>query len=300
MIVLAGVKASRPRPGRTPVHTYFVDRVHTVGVCEPASQTLTASLNALETPRIFAKRISDFCGTEHGSMPQFVDHRPAIRHLYNRWMRPDDIHDVVRIMRKEIRQWPMPAIGHYVDTPFTVLISCILSLRTQDRTTIAASERLFAIADTPAQMLATPVRVIEKAIYPVAFYRVKARGIHAICEQLRDRYNGQVPSRLEQLLELPGVGRKTANIVVTMAFRKAGIAVDTHVHRISNRLGYVKTKNADETEMALRTKLPRKYWLTYNDLLVAYGQNLCKPISPFCSRCKIVLYCKQVGVTTRR
>jgi len=109
-----------------------------------------------------------------------------------------------------------------------------------------------------------------------------------------------VPSKLEQLLELPDVGRKTANIVVTLAFRKAGIAVDTHVHRISNRLGYVKTKTPDETEMALRKKLPRRYWIVFNDLLVAYGQNLCKPISPFCSFCKIAVYCRRVGVTTRR
>ena len=215
-------------------------------------------------------------------------------------MRPDQIHDVVRIVRKEIRQWPMPVIGHYVETPFTVLVSCILSLRTQDKTTNAASDRLFAIAGTPEQMLSTPVRVIQQAIYPVAFYRVKARTIHAICEQLRERYDGKVPSTLDQLLELPGVGRKTANIVVTMAFRKAGIAVDTHVHRISNRLGYVKTKNADATEMALRKILPRKYWLTFNDLLVSYGQNLCKPISPFCSKCKIAGYCDQVGVGVRR
>src|SRR2546428_7930161 len=215
-------------------------------------------------------------------------------------MRPDHIHEVVRILRKEILQWPVPAIGHYVETPFTVLISCILSLRTQDKTTNAASERLFAIANTPEKILATSVRVIEKAIYPVSFYRVKARTIHGICEQLIERLGGQVPSNLEELLELPGVGRKTPNIVVTLAFRKAGIAVDTHVHRISNRLGYVKTKTPDETEMALRKKLPRRYWIIYNDLLVAYGQNLCKPISPFCSKCKIATYCRRVGVTTRR
>jgi endonuclease-3 len=210
------------------------------------------------------------------------------------------MHDVVRILRKEIRQWPLPAIGHYVATPFTTLISCILSLRTQDKTTNAASERLFDIADTPEKTLATPVKVIEKAIYPVAFYRVKAKTIHQICEQLLTRFEGKVPGTLEQLLELPGVGRKTANIVVTLGFRKPGIAVDTHVHRISNRLGYVKTKTADDTEMALRKKLPKRYWITFNDLLVAYGQNLCKPISPFCSKCKIAVYCKKVGVTTRR
>src|SRR5215471_19485638 len=212
----------------------------------------------------------------------------------------DRIQKIIRILRKEVRQWAIPAIGNYVDTPFTVLISCVLSLRTQDKTTNAASERLFAIADTPVAMLNTPVAVIQKAIYPVSFYRVKAKTIHAICEQLLERYGGEVPSNLEQLLELPGVGRKTANIVVTLAFRKTGIAVDTHVHRISNRLGYVKTKTPDQTEMALRKKLPRRYWIVFNDLLVAYGQNLCKPISPFCSNCKIAVYCRRVGVTTRR
>ncbi|HYR91203.1 MAG TPA: endonuclease III [Terriglobia bacterium] len=215
-------------------------------------------------------------------------------------MHSEDIHQVIRILRKEARKWPLPAIGHYVETPFTVLISCLLSLRTQDKTTNAASDRLFEIADTPQAMLATPVAVIRKAIYPVSFYRVKSRTIHAICEQLLSRFGGQVPSTLDELLTLPGVGRKTANIVVTLAFQKPGIAVDTHVHRISNRLGYVRTKTPDETEMALRRKLPRRYWIVYNDLLVAYGQNLCKPISPFCSKCKIAMFCKRVGVTTSR
>jgi endonuclease III len=215
-------------------------------------------------------------------------------------MRSEEIHEIVRILRKEVRQWPVPAIGHYVETPFTVLVSCILSLRTQDKTTNAASDRLFAIANTPETILATPVDTIEKAIYPVSFYRVKAKTIHAICRELLTRFGGQVPSTLDDLLTLPGVGRKTANIVVTLAFRKAGIAVDTHVHRISNRLGYVKTKTPDDTEMALRRKLPRRYWIVFNDLLVAYGQNLCKPISPFCSRCKIATYCRRVGVRTKR
>jgi endonuclease-3 len=215
-------------------------------------------------------------------------------------MRSEHIHDVVRILRKESRQWPLPAIGHYVETPFTALISCILSLRTQDKTTNAASERLFAIADDPETMLATPVGVIQKTIYPVSFYRVKARTIHAICRELGSRFGGAVPSTLDELLTLPGVGRKTANIVVTLAFRKPGIAVDTHVHRISNRLGYVRTKTPEDTEMALRRKLPRRYWIVFNDLLVAYGQNLCKPISPFCSKCRISAFCSRVGVTTRR
>ena len=164
----------------------------------------------------------------------------------------------------------------------------------------AASARLFEIAATPKDMLATPVKVIEKAIYPVAFYRTKAKTLHSICRHLLERFGGEVPSDLDDLLSLPGVGRKTANIVVTLAFRKAGIAVDTHVHRISNRWGYVRTKTADQTEMALRKKLPPRYWIVFNDLLVAYGQNLCKPLSPRCSECQIAAYCRRVGVTRSR
>jgi endonuclease-3 len=215
-------------------------------------------------------------------------------------VRPDDIHRIVRILKRETRQWPAPALANFLETPFTILISCILSLRTQDKTTTAASERLFAIATTPREMIATPVKAIEKAIYPVGFYRTKAKTIHAICTLLLERFNGEVPSDLDALLSLPGVGRKTANIVVTLAFRKQGIAVDTHVHRISNRLGYVRTSTADKTEMALRKKLPPRYWMVFNDLLVAYGQNLCKPLSPHCSQCRIAAYCRRVGVTRSR
>jgi endonuclease-3 len=215
-------------------------------------------------------------------------------------MRPEDIHQVVRILKRETRAWPAPALANYVETPFTVLISCILSLRTQDRTTNAASDRLFAIAADPEKTLAIPVEVIERAIYPVSFYRTKARTIHLICRQLLDEFGGEVPADLDSLLTLPGVGRKTANIVVTLAFRKPGIAVDTHVHRISNRLGYVRTRTPDKTEMALRRKLPRKYWVVLNDLLVAYGQNLCRPISPHCSVCRISEYCRRVGVRQSR
>ena len=215
-------------------------------------------------------------------------------------MIPEDIHKVVRILKREIRRWPVPALAKYVETPFTVLISCILSLRTQDKTTLAASDRLFAIAGTPETMLAVPVKKIEGAIYPVSFYRTKARTIHAICEQLLSRYDGNVPSDLDTLLSLPGVGRKTANIVVTLGFQKPGIAVDTHVHRISDLLGYVRTRTPEKTEMALRRKLPARYWIVFNDLLVAYGQNHCKPISPHCSTCRIALYCKRVGVKKSR
>ena len=194
----------------------------------------------------------------------------------------------------------MPAIGHYTRTPFTTLISCILSLRTQDATTMEASRRLFAAADAPEAMLALRADRIEKLIYPVAFYRVKARTIKKIARELLDRFDGRVPDTLDALLSLPGVGRKTANIVVTLAFGKPGIAVDTHVHRISNRWGFVSTRTPDQTEMALRAKLPRRYWITINDLLVAFGQNLCKPLSPFCSKCALAGYCDRVGVERSR
>lgn len=187
--------------------------------------------------------------------------------------------------------------------PFFVLISCLLSLRTKDKVTEAASRRLFALMKSPVSpgtLLELPLKRIEKAIYPVGFYRTKARTLHGISRDLIKRFGGKVPGTLEELLSLKGVGRKTANLVVTLAFGKPGICVDTHVHRISNRLGYVKTKTPEATEMALRKKLPHRYWIEFNDLLVPFGQNLCKPISPFCSRCPVERYCPKVGVTLRR
>ena len=207
---------------------------------------------------------------------------------------------MIRILRKEIRRWRVPAIGHYTQTPFKTLVSCILSLRTQDRTTARASESLFKVADTPEAILKLPATKIERLIYPVSFYRVKARRIREISSILLGRFGGKVPESMDSLLTLPGVGRKTANIVVTLAFHKPGIAVDIHVHRISNRLGYVATRGPDETEMALREKLPRRYWIVLNDLLVAFGQNLCKPLSPHCSICPIATYCDRVGVKRSR
>lgn len=215
-------------------------------------------------------------------------------------MNPNDIHSIIQILRKEVQQWEEPVVGHFKETPFKVLMSCLLSLRTQDKTTHGASLRLFSLAQTPKEMLTLPVPKIEKAIYPVGFYRTKAKKIHEICKILLNSYDGKVPDSIEELLKLPGVGRKTANLVITVGYNKLGICVDTHVHRISNRLGYVKTKTPEETEMALRKKLPEKYWMEYNDLLVTYGQNLCKPISPFCSRCKIGLYCDRRGLTHTR
>ena len=167
-------------------------------------------------------------------------------------------------------------------------------------TTGPASDRLFAVAATPEAMLKLTPRRIARLIYPVGFYRTKARVILGICRDLLERFGGCVPDTIDELLTLNGVGRKTANLVVTMGYGKPGICVDTHVHRISNRLGYVKTRSPEETEMALRGKLPRRYWIGYNDLLVSFGQNICVPISPRCSLCPVTTLCPRIGVTTTR
>ncbi len=189
----------------------------------------------------------------------------------------------------------------YIDRdPYKVLISCILSLRTQDKTTGKASERLFKLASTPEAMSGLKVKTIEEAIFPVGFYRVKAVRIREMSREIIDRYNSKVPDEIDELLKLKGVGRKTANLVVTLGYNKPGICVDTHVHRITNRWGYVKTKTPQETEFALRKKLPKQYWLEINGLLVAFGQGICKPISPLCSMCNIKDYCARVGVEKHR
>jgi len=218
-------------------------------------------------------------------------------------MRETNIQAALRILRREVSQWQEPVVGVVAKEsgdPFRILIACVLSLRTKDQTTAEASRRLFSLASDPSNMLRLSRRRIERAIYPVGFYRTKAKQIHEICRRLLTEYDGRVPDSLEELLTLKGVGRKTANLVVTVAFGKPGICVDTHVHRISNRWGYVKTKTPEDTEQALRRKLPRRYWITFNDLLVPFGQNLCQPVSPYCSRCKLVKYCDQVGVTKSR
>ncbi len=211
-----------------------------------------------------------------------------------------NIDQTVRILKRLIRQWEEPVVGHYRDDPFTTLISCLLSLRTKDATTHEASQRLFALARTPQAMVRLSIPTIERTIFPVGFYRTKARTIRHVCRALLQRCGGQVPSDLDELLSLKGVGRKTANLVVTLAYRKPGICVDTHVHRISNRWGYVKTKTPEETEFALRKKLPRRHWIIFNDLLVTFGQNLCHPTSPWCSRCPLEDACAKVGVTHSR
>jgi endonuclease-3 len=214
-----------------------------------------------------------------------------------------EIHHAIRILRRVVPKWETPVVTLMAETyrsPFRVLISCILSLRTQDSTTAAASHRLFALADTPEGMLRLSEKKIAETIYPVGFYRTKARVIREICRALIRDYGGKVPDEIDELLKLKGVGRKTANLVVTLGYKKPGICVDTHVHRISNRWGYVRTKTPHETEMALRQKLPKPYWIEYNDLLVSFGQHLCKPVSPKCSECPVGAYCERVGVSTHR
>ena len=211
---------------------------------------------------------------------------------------------VIARLRAEAPEWNPTALAEVADEterdPFRILIACLLSLRTKDETTGPAAERLFALARAPEAMLGLTPRRIERAIFPVGFYRTKARVIRGVCRALLARFGGKVPGDLDALLTLKGVGRKTANLVVAMGFGRPGICVDTHVHRISNRLGFVRTKSPDQTELALRKKLPRRHWIELNDLLVAFGQNVCQPLSPRCSTCPVRTFCRRIGVTRSR
>jgi endonuclease-3 len=188
----------------------------------------------------------------------------------------------------------------YRRSPWAVLLSTIVSLRTKDEVTVAASERLLAKAPSPETFLKLSVREAEKLMYPAGFYHTKVQNLQKISRILIKDYGGNVPADMEKLLALPGVGRKTANLVLTEAFDMDGVCVDTHVHRICNRLGAVQTKKPDDTEMRLREILPRKYWKHLNALLVLYGQRQCKPIGPLCSSCPIVGYCARTGVEKSR
>lgn len=214
-----------------------------------------------------------------------------------------EINRIVGILTRTGRDWSPTAVGIVAEEsrdPFRVLISCLISLRTKDEVTAAASARLFRLATAPRGMADLPPTAIARAIYPAGFYRTKAKTIREICRTLLERHGGTVPDTMEDLLALKGVGRKTANLVLTVGFGKPGICVDTHVHRISNRLGIVATRTPEQTEFALRQVLPRRHWIPYNDLLVTFGQNICKPISPLCSRCPVAALCPQIAVGTRR
>lgn len=217
-------------------------------------------------------------------------------------MKRTDISFMVTTLRGLVPQWQTPAVTVVARTrdPFRVLMSTILSLRTQDQTTARASERLFALGDTPADLVRRTPKQIERAIYPVGFYRTKAKVILGVCRDLIERYRSQVPADIDELLTLKGVGRKTANLVVTLGHGLPGICVDTHVHRICNRWGMVTTRTPDQTEARLRTILPAEYWIEFNDLLVTFGQNLCTPLSPWCSRCALAGRCARRGVARSR
>ena len=205
-------------------------------------------------------------------------------------------------LKKTVRKFRTPSVTVIAkkNDPFAVLVSCIISLRTRDEVTKLASARLFTLAKLPAELLKLPNDKIEKAIYPAAFYRKKTKSLKDLCQVLVKEYSGEVPDKLEELLKLKGVGRKTANLTLILGHNKPGICVDIHVHRISNRWGYVKTKSPDETEMVLREILPKRFWKDYNDLLVSFGQNLCKPVSPYCGSCPIEDQCPKIGVNRFR
>ncbi|MDR1373981.1 MAG: endonuclease III [Treponema sp.] len=197
-----------------------------------------------------------------------------------------------------------PSVGtvaeHYKLDPWAILVSTIISLRTKDEVTLTASHALLAKAPSPAALLKLPEDETARLIYPAGFYRTKAANLKKIAAILIEQYAGRVPGDMEALLALPGAGRKTANLVLTEAFNKPGICVDTHVHRISNRTGWLSSRGPEETEMILREILPRKYWKPINALLVMYGQRICRPVSPFCSQCVISARCPRHGVDKSR
>ena len=217
---------------------------------------------------------------------------------------PKNISKIISLLKKQSKQFEEPIatkIGERTRSPFQVLISCIMSLRTKDTTTGPAAKRLFKLAKNPEDMLKLSKKQIEKAIFPVGFYPTKAKYILKTCKVLVDDYNGKVPDKEEELLKLSGIGRKCMGIVMCYGFGKnSHIPVDTHVHKLTNRLGWVKTKIPEKTESELYKIIPNKYWHDLNNLLVTHGQNVCVPVSPFCSKCAIKKYCPRIGVKRSR
>jgi len=214
-----------------------------------------------------------------------------------------NIDKIIETLKKEVKKFKQPVvavISKEKKTPYRILISTLLSLRTKDDTTLKASRKLLSLAETPEEMIKLPPEEIERAIYPVGFYHRKANQILEISRILIKEYKSIVPDSIDELLKLKGIGRKTANLVITEGYGKNGITVDTHVHRISNRLGLVITKNPEQTEFALMKVLPEKYWIIFNDLLVIWGQNICNPVSPKCSICELNPYCKKINVIKSR
>jgi endonuclease-3 len=216
------------------------------------------------------------------------------------WSSPEAI---IPTLRDHVQGSPLPSVSAVAERkpdPFHILVSTMISLRTKDEVTSAASERLLSRAPTAHKLARLGRKQIANLIYPAGFYNTKAQNLKSMAERLLSRHDGRVPESMEQLLELPGVGRKTANLVRNLGYGLDGICVDTHVHRISNRLGWVKTKTPEQTESALEKVLPRKYWIPINELLVRFGQTVCTPVSPFCSRCPVRAHCPRVGVERSR
>src|SRR5574344_485212 len=206
-----------------------------------------------------------------------------------------DIEKIVKLIKDEKEpQSDFVKLMDSFDSPYLVLISCILSLRTNDKTTYPATLRMLKLGKTPEDFAKVSQNDLEKAIYPVGFYKNKAGQIIELSKILVDKYNSKVPNSIDELVKFNGVGRKTANLVVARGFHKPAICVDVHVHRIFNRLGYVKTKNPEETEFALRKKLPKKFWIEINTLIVTHGQNICKPQKPLCEKCPIQNFCPKI------
>lgn len=208
-----------------------------------------------------------------------------------------DIDRIIKNLKKDnttnaVKQTEFVEFMERVADPYLVLICCILSLRTNDKTTYPCSLRMLELGKTPQEIINLDADKLARAIYPVGFYQNKARQIINLSKEIVEKYNGKVPDSIEELIKFKGVGRKTANLVLTKGFNKPAICVDVHVHRISNRLGYVDTKNPEQTEFALRDKLPKKYWIDFNTLFVTHGQNICKPRMPKCSICSIKDFCK--------
>ena len=213
-----------------------------------------------------------------------------------------DINKIYRILEKQFLSYPVPVVDlieAQTKDPFKILVTTMLSARTKDQTTSEVAHRLFETVNKPEDLNNYTVEELEKMIYPIGFFRNKAKHLKKLSKVLEEEFNNKVPEEIDDLIKLPGVGRKTANLVRAIAFKKPAICVDVHVHRISNRFGYIKTKTPFETEMALREKLPKKYWININSYLVAYGQNHCTPLNPKCSTCTIYDECGRVGVKTK-
>ena len=224
----------------------------------------------------------------------------ASGHLcYSRIMNISDIPHVNRLLKKEYSKRRAPIvefIAIQTGDPFKVLISTILSARTKDETTTEVCERLFKKVEKASDLKKIPQKQLEKLIFPIGFFRTKAKHLKQLPKALEEHFDGAIPDGIDDLCKLPGVGRKTANLVRAVAFKKPAICVDVHVHRICNRLGLLKTATPFDTEMKLRKILPEKYWITWNAFIVSYGQTICRPVGPKCDNCAIYKYCNRIGV----